>query len=181
MAEFADRMKSFTDHLRGSKQMRGEALSQVLAATEHLLDDARTFLGHVADEHQARAEELHANLTSHRTECRRKVAEMRQSHQDSLRKMRDDLHHTLSETRKARQDAVHEMTETFQHARFELASDLREASNAWREFASRAAVSGVQAECRAEATQPRPSDPEQSGRTSHRKPAHGKHAKARRT
>ncbi len=136
MAEFADRMKSFTDHLRGSIQMREDALSQVHDATEELLDGARTFLGQVADEHHARAEELHATLASHRTECCRKVAEMRHSHQDSLKKMRADLHHTLSEARQARQDETNAMFHTFQHARQELSQDLQAASHAWREFAA---------------------------------------------
>ena len=136
MAEFADRMKSFTDHLRGSIQMRHDALSHVHEATEELLDGARAFLGQVADEHQARADELHATLASHRTECCRKVAELRHSHQDSLEKMRDDLHHTLSEARRARQDAMNTMFHTFQHARHELSKDLQAASHAWREFAA---------------------------------------------
>jgi len=134
MAEFADRMKSFTGHLRDSIHMRGEALSQVQAATGELLDGARTFLENVAGQHRARAEELHATLTTHRKECQQTVAEMRHSHQDSLRKMRDDLNHTLSETRKTRQDTVNQLRESFQHARNELASDLREASSAWRQF-----------------------------------------------
>jgi ElaB/YqjD/DUF883 family membrane-anchored ribosome-binding protein len=137
MAEFADRMKSFTDHLRGSVRARGEALSRVHAATEHLRDGARTFLGQVADEHREWADGLHATLASHRKEGSRRVSEMRHGHQDSLRKMRHDLHHMLSQSRKARQDAVHEMTETFQHDRHELAQDLREASHAWHAFAGR--------------------------------------------
>jgi uncharacterized coiled-coil DUF342 family protein len=140
MAVFADRMKSFTDQLRGSIQARGEALSRVHQDTEHLRDDARTFLGQVADEHHARAEELRESLSSHRKACSQKVSEMRQSHQDSLRQMRHDLNDMLSQTRKARQDAVHEMTETFQSARLELANDLHAASSVWHEFASRATV-----------------------------------------
>jgi len=136
MAEFADRMKSFTDQLRDSIQVRGEALSQVHTVTGELLEGARTFLGNVADEHRARAEELHATLATHRKDCQQKVAEMRESHQESLQKMRGDLHHLLSETRKTREDAVHQMSQTFQLARQELAQDLREASNAWHEFAA---------------------------------------------
>jgi gas vesicle protein len=179
MAEFADRMKSFTDHLRSSIQNRGEALSQVHEATEHLRDDARTFLSNVADEHRTRAEELHATLASHRKECNQKVSEMRQGHQDSLRTMRQDLQHMLSESRKARQDAVHELTETFQHTRHELADDLREASNAWHEFASRAAVKEMATEHRADAAPSKPTAPGHPGRHSHSKPAHGKSARAR--
>lgn len=38
MAEFADRMKSFTDHLRSSITMRNEALAQVRSETEDLRD-----------------------------------------------------------------------------------------------------------------------------------------------
>ena len=136
MAEFADRMKSFTDHLRGSIQMREDALSQVHQATEELLDSARTFLGQVADEHHARAEELHATLASHRTECRRSVADMRHSHQHSLRKMQDDLHQMLSEARWVRKDVTNAMFHTFQHPRHELSKDLQAASHAWREFAA---------------------------------------------
>jgi len=181
MAGFADRMKSFTDHLRASIESREDALSEVHAATEQLLDNARTFLGNVAEEHQTRAEELRATLASHRTECRQKVADMRQTHQDSLRKMRDDLHHTLSETRKARQDAVQGMTETFQQARFDLADDLRQASNAWRSFASGNSADAVDAEDGSDATQETPHARKQRGRHSHRKPTHKKHATAGRT
>ena len=104
---------------------------------------------------------------------------MRQDHQDSLRTMRQDLQHMLSESRKARQDAVHELTETFQHARHELADDLREASNAWHEFASRAEVEEMATERRADAAPPKPTAPEHPGRHSQRKPARGKSSKAR--
>jgi len=184
MAEFADRMKSFTDHLRDSIQMRGEAISQVQATTKHLLDDARTFLGEITDDHRARAVDLRATLASHRTECRQNVAEMRHTHQDSLKKMRGDLHELLSETRKTRQDAVHQMSQEFQETRQDLASDLREASNAWREFTARVTVNGVQVE-QPGATEHDP-DPEHEHeheheeRPSQRKPARGKHAKSRR-
>ncbi len=180
MAEFADRMKSFTDHLRGSTRARGEALSQVHQATEHLRDEARTFLGHVADEHRARADDLHATLASHRETCRRNVSEMRHSHQDSLRKMREDLQHMLSQSRKARQDAVQQMTESFQHARHELADDLREASHAWHAFAGRVATTEMAEEPREDAHPKKSNGSGHPGRQSHRKPAHGNHAKARR-
>jgi uncharacterized coiled-coil DUF342 family protein len=179
MAEFADRMKSFTDHLRGSIRAREESLAQVHAATEQLRDDARTFLGHLADEHRARAEDLHATLASHREERNQKVSEMRHGHQDSLRKMREDLTHMLSQSRKVRQDAVHAMTESFQQTRHDLADDLREASNAWSSFAARVAFDEAAMEDREEATQPHTTTSTPSGRNSHRKPAHGKRTKAR--
>jgi len=178
MAEFADRMKSFTDHLRSSIQSREEALSQVHEETEQLRDDARTFMGAVADEHRARAEELHAALASHREERGRKVAEMRQTHQDSLRKMRSDLQHTLSESRKARQDVVHEMTVTFQQARHDLADDLREASNAWRQFAVHVELDENAEEDHEDADPSKPTARPHRGRHSRRKPASGKRAKA---
>ena len=136
MAEFADRMQSFTDHLRESIQARGEALSGVHAATEELLDGARTFLGHVAEEHRERAEELRATLESHRAGCRQQVAEMRHSHQEALHAMRDDLNRTLSESRRMRQDETSRMFQTFQQARHDLASDLRSAASVWRAFAA---------------------------------------------
>jgi ElaB/YqjD/DUF883 family membrane-anchored ribosome-binding protein len=181
MAEFADRMKSFTDHLRGSIQMRGEAISQVQATTKHLLDDARTFLGEITDQHRARAVDLRATLASHRTECRQNVAEMRQAHQGSLKKMRDDLHQLLSEARKTRQDAVHQMSQEFQETRQGLASDLHEASNAWREFASSVAVNGFQVNgVHAEEPAANEHEHEREERHSQHKPARGKHAKSRR-
>jgi sulfite reductase alpha subunit-like flavoprotein len=137
MAEFADRMKSFTDHLRNSIQMRNEALAQVHSSTEDLRNRAREFMDQTADEHRNRAEELHATLTAHREECRERAAELRENHQESLRKTRTDLQRMLSESRKTRQDTVNQLCHTFEHARNELALDLREASFAWRAFAAR--------------------------------------------
>ncbi len=136
MAEFADRMKSFTDHLRSSIESRDAALGHVHAAAEGLFQRTEAFMGHVADEHRARAEELQATMAAHRRECSQKVAELRQNHQQSLEKMRSDLKHMLSQTRATRQDTVNQMSNSFQHARNQLALDLREASNAWRQFAA---------------------------------------------
>jgi dsDNA-specific endonuclease/ATPase MutS2 len=137
MAEFADRMKSFTDHLRTSIHMRNEAIAQVHSSTEDLRSRARAFMDQTADEHRNRAEELHATLAGHREECRQKAADLRENHQESLRKTRTELHRMLSESRKARLDTVNELRHTFEHARNELAMDLREASFAWRAFAAR--------------------------------------------
>jgi len=137
MAEFADRMKSFTDHLRTSIKMRNEALDQVRSDTEDLRDRAQSFMEHVANEHRNRVEELHATLATHREECRQKAAELKNNQQESLRKTRADLQHMLSETRKARQDTANELRQTFQHARNELASDLSEAASAWRAFTAK--------------------------------------------
>jgi dsDNA-specific endonuclease/ATPase MutS2 len=137
MAEFADRMKSFTDHLRTSIEMRNEALAQVHSSTEDLRHGARAFMDQTADEHRDRAEELHATLAAHREGCRQRAADLREHHQESLRKTRNEMHRMLSESRKARQDTVNELRHTFEHARNELAMDLREASFAWRAFAAR--------------------------------------------
>jgi len=134
MAEFADRMKSFTDHLRTSISMRTEALAQVRSETEDLRDRTRSFMDHVADEHRTRAEGLRETLATHREECRQSVAELRDNNQEALRKIRSDLQHVLSETRKARQETANQLRLSFQHARNELALDLGEASLAWREF-----------------------------------------------
>jgi septal ring factor EnvC (AmiA/AmiB activator) len=136
MAEFADRMKSFTDHLRTSIQMRNEALAQVHSSTEDLRSRARAFMDQTADEHRNRAEELHATLATHREECRQKAAELREKHQESLRNTRTELQRMLSQSRKTRQDTVNELRDTFAHARNELALDLHEASFAWRAFAA---------------------------------------------
>jgi chromosome segregation ATPase len=137
MAEFADRMKSFTDHLRTSIEMRNEALAQVHSSTEDLRTRARAFMDQTADEHRNRAEELHATLAAHREDCRQRAAELRENHQESLRRTRTDMQRMLSESRKARQDSVNELRHSYEHARNELAMDLREASFAWRAFAAR--------------------------------------------
>ncbi len=136
MSEFADRMKAFTDHLRDSIEARGEALAAVHDATTGLLDDARSFLGRVADEHRERSEELRATMESHREDRCRRVAEMRHDHQEALQAMRGELHQTLSEARRTRQDACEQMSETFRKARHDLAADLRSAAGAWRAFAA---------------------------------------------
>jgi hypothetical protein len=102
-------MKSFTDDLQAAIQARGDALSGIDAATGEVLDAARSSLGHVAVEHQARAEELKATLESHWARCRKAVAEMRHGHQEALRSMRDHLNHTLSEARRVRQAASSRM------------------------------------------------------------------------
>jgi hypothetical protein len=136
MADFVDRMKSFTDHLKSSIEMRGEALSRVHAATDQLLGDARTFLGNVTAEHKTMAEELHATMDSNREDRTQKVAEMRNTHQESLRTMRDDLNHMLSETRKMRSEGVSQLCTEFRDTRHALAKDLSQAASAWREFAA---------------------------------------------
>ena len=136
MADFADRMKAFTDHLHDSIQAREEALAGVHAATAEVLGAARTFLGDVADEHRGRAEELRATLKSHRDASHQRVAEMRHGHQEALHEMRDEMQKTLSETRRLRHDANRRMFETFRQARHELAADLRSAAGAWRAFAA---------------------------------------------
>ena len=136
MADFADRMKAFTEHLHESIQAREEALAGVHKATSEVLGAARSFLGDVADEHRERAEELRATLKSHRDACHQRVAEMRQGHQEALHEMRDDLNEMLSETRRSRQDHNSRMFETFRQARHDLAADLRSAAGAWRAFAA---------------------------------------------
>jgi len=136
MAEFADRMKSFTDHLKTSIEMRGEALARVHSATEELLGDARTFLGNVANEHQTMAHELRETMDANRKDGSRKLAELRNAHQESLCSMREDLNHMLSETRKTRHENVNQLNNQFRETRQAIAKDLSEASSAWREFAA---------------------------------------------
>jgi uncharacterized coiled-coil DUF342 family protein len=136
MAEFADRMQTFTDHLKTSIDMRGEALSRVHAATEELLGDARTFLGDVTEGHKTMARELRETMDAHRKDCCEKVAEMRNNHQESLRTMRGDLNHMLSETRKTRSENVNQLCTEFRESRDALAKDLSQAASAWRKFAS---------------------------------------------
>jgi gas vesicle protein len=137
MADFADRMKSFTDHLESSIEMRGEALSRVHAATEQLLGDARTFLGNVTEEHKTMARELRETMDAHRKDRTETVAEMRKNHQESLNAMRDDLNHILSETHKTRCEDVNQLCTEFRETRHALAKDLSQAASAWREFAAR--------------------------------------------
>jgi gas vesicle protein len=137
MADFADRMKSFTDHLESSIEMRGEALSRVHAATEQLLGDARTFLGNVTEEHKTMARELRETMDAHRKDRTETVAEMRKNHQESLNAMRDDLNHILSETHKTRCEDVNQLCTEFRETRNALAKDLSQAASAWREFAAR--------------------------------------------
>jgi gas vesicle protein len=136
MADFADRMKTFTDHLKASIDSRGEALSRVHAATEELLGDARTFLGNVTEEHQTMARELRETMDAHREDRTQKVAEMRNNHQASLRAMREDLNHMLSETHKTRCEDVNQLCTEFRETRHALAKDLSQAASAWREFAA---------------------------------------------
>jgi hypothetical protein len=133
MAEFADRMKTFTDHLKSSIEMRGEALARVHAATDELLGDARTFLGNVTEAHGTMARELRETMEANRKDRCETVAEMRNNHQESLRSMRDDLNHMLSETRKMRCEDVNQLCTEFRDTRHALAKDLSQAASAWRE------------------------------------------------
>ncbi|MFI5456039.1 MAG: hypothetical protein ACHRXM_11375 [Isosphaerales bacterium] len=136
MAQFADRMKTFTEHLRASIQTRNEARKQIHAASVDLFNRTQAFMSNVADEHRTRAQELRETMAEQREECRQKAADLRENHQESLQQMRGDLNEMLSETRRTRQDTVNELFHTFQHARNELALDLHEASNAWQAFAA---------------------------------------------
>jgi len=134
MAQFADRMKTFTEHLRASIQTRNDARKQIHAASVDLFNRTQTFMNQVADEHRTRAQELRETLAEQREECRQKAEELRENHQESLQEMRDNLNEMLSETRQTRQDTVNELFHTFQHARNELALDLHEAADAWQAF-----------------------------------------------
>jgi uncharacterized FlaG/YvyC family protein len=184
MANFTDGMTAFTVRLKASIDDRGESLARVHQSTTDLLDGAREFLENVSLEHDARAEEVHAFMSSSRThrcetvkamldnhreslaamsdEMHRALDEatksrveevnafltashadrcettqaMRDKHRDELAAMSEELHHTLDEANKHRLETVGMMRTSFQTARNELASDLRGASKAWRDFAS---------------------------------------------
>jgi hypothetical protein len=134
MPVFADRMKELTDHLRVSIEDRTDALGQVHQATHHLLGAARTFMTNVADEHHERAEELHETLEEFRGELADRVDEMREHHRDRLEHMSAETRKKLDETNVARHEAVKSMRSTFHKAQQEVAADLRDAGQAWREF-----------------------------------------------
>jgi hypothetical protein len=86
---------------------------------------------------KARVEEVNAFMSaSHAARCETTKA-MRDMHKEELDAMREQLHHTLDEANKGRLEAVGMMRDTFQAARMELATDLRGASMAWRNFANR--------------------------------------------
>jgi len=134
MPVFADRMKELADHLRVSIEDRTDALGQVHHATHHLLGAARTFMTNVADEHHERAEELHETLEEFRGDLADRVDDMRQQHRDRLEHMRAETRRSLDENKAARHEAVRNMRSTFLKAQQEVAADLRDAGQAWREF-----------------------------------------------
>ena len=85
---------------------------------------------------KSRVEEMNAFMSaSHAHRCETSKA-MRDSHREELAMMSEELHHTLDQANKGRLEAVGMMRDTFRTARTELATDLRNASNAWREFAA---------------------------------------------
>lgn len=134
MPVFAERMKDFTDHLRLSIENREVALGEVHHATQNLLGAARTFMTHVTDEHQHRAEDLHEMLDEFHDDLQERVSEMRSGHRDHLEASRAEMRRKLDENCAARLHAVSNMRHAFSEARHAVADDLRAAGNAWREF-----------------------------------------------
>lgn len=136
MSSFADSMKSFTEQLKSSIHEREDALARVHQNTDDLLKGAREFMDGVSREHRERADDLRAAMTEFRAELDRKVGEMKHQHRESHRQRSEHLNQMLGETRKARHEAVSTMQAEFHKAQHELADDLRQAANAWREFAA---------------------------------------------
>ena len=134
MPVFGDQMKDFTDHLRISIENRTDALGQVHQATNHLLTAARTFMGNVSHEHQVMAGELTEVLDKFHGDLSDRVEDMRKRHRASLKQTQAELRQRLEDNKVARNESVETMRNTFREARQEVAADLHEASNAWREF-----------------------------------------------
>ncbi len=136
MSSFADRMQTFCGHLTNSIREREEALEQIGQATNDLLNEARSFLNDVTEDRQAAAAELRSRMKEFQDAHRERVAEMRRNHHERLEEMRSDMNTMLEETRAARHESVNSMMTEFGASRRELSDDLREASRAWREFAT---------------------------------------------
>ncbi len=134
MPVFANHMKDLTEHLRISIENRSDALGQVHQATNHLLTAARSFMGDVSHEHQVMAGELHEMLDEFHGDLSDRVEDMRKRHRASLKQTQDELRQRLDDNKAARTETVENMRQSFHEVREEVADDLREASQSWREF-----------------------------------------------
>lgn len=126
MADFQENMKAFTGRLKASIDDRAESLAGVHEATTSLLDSARMFLENVADEHQARAEAVHAFMARSHADRAEAVNAMRQSHRESFTAMADAMHRSLDEQRKDRTEFVGEFISTSRADRLETAQAMRD-------------------------------------------------------
>lgn len=113
-------VKAMADSHRENLAAMSDEMHRTLdEATKGRIEEVNTFM---------------ADSRSHRLET---FQAMRDGHREGLAAMGEELRHTLDEANKGRLEAVGLMRETFQVARHELASDLRDASRAWRDFAGR--------------------------------------------
>jgi DNA anti-recombination protein RmuC len=144
MAAFADRMKTFTGRLTSSIEDRTESLARVHQATTDLLDETREFLDDVAHEHAARADEVHAFLSTNRADRNEAVSAMRDGHREFLDGVAhehgtraDEVQTFLSATRSDRNASVTAMRdghlEALDAMRNELNHTLHEGGKARRE------------------------------------------------
>ncbi len=118
MANFHDRMKSFTDRLQTSIEDRETALAHVHQATVDLLGGARMFMNNVAQDHQTMAEELNQFLSDTRSDREETVAQMRENHREFLDEVSaqheqraEDVDEFLSNSRSNRMETVGAMRE----------------------------------------------------------------------
>lgn len=136
--------RTFLDGVAHEHKAMAEELNQFLATTRANRDETvtamrnshREFLDNVTAEHGVRTEDVNGFLTTSRTNRVETVGAMRDTHREELGAMCDEMRKTLDEANKARHEAVDTMTGAFRTARIELASDLRDAAKAWREFAT---------------------------------------------
>ncbi len=132
MTFFAEKMKALTDDIFSCSQERASALAELNEHTERLLGDARSFVKHLDQEHQARAIQVRSTLATHRRDCTEQAKAFRQDCFRQFNDMRTRLHEMLSAYQNARQENLGQLFHGFGEARQQLASDLREAGQIWR-------------------------------------------------
>ena len=135
MPFFTEQMEMLTNELQTSTRERASFVSHVQDLTHKHLAEAQTFLHTLAQEHGAMAEQLRNTLATDRHEKSAAVEALRQQHRDEHQGMRKGLQEMLRRTRQQRQRHLAEKRKEFAAARTELARDLCQAAQVWRQMA----------------------------------------------
>lgn len=134
MPFFTDQMAMLTNELQIATRERAAFVGHVQDLTHKHLAEAQTFLHGLAEEHEARAAGLRESLATNRHEQSAALHALRQRNREELRGMREGLQALLARTRQERQDNLARKRNEFHAAQQELARDLRQAAQVWRQL-----------------------------------------------
>jgi hypothetical protein len=140
-------MQRFVDELVQLKQDRSRALTTLTEHTQHALTEARGLMQRLRQEQHGRVSALHDRLDDDRKQraaqiqaLQQQQQQQRQQRRERFLQMRKELTEALTASRDEVQRQVSEFRTTFRTARHQLAGDLRQAGQRWRQRHRRTAT-----------------------------------------